>query len=392
MNDSKKVKLVSKNYLFLIAINLFFSVNVYLLFVITPEFAMTVLHASSAQAGLAASSYMAGALLTRLVAARLLSRFGYKRTLVWGGIANTIMCSLYLFVGNIPLLIGVRFLNGIAYALVTTAAATILSYTVPAERRGEGIGYFALCQSLSNAIGPFLAIALSGNGNYNLIFVVCVLISAFSVVPAALLSIKAYHFEADQHADKSGGNKVSNFLDAGSFRVSLTILLAQVCFAALSSFMVIFTKNRGLAAASGYFFLIYAAAAMISRPGAGRLSDSKGEKSILYPGIVLNAVGFLFFALSKSSSMLFAAAVLIGLGLGTIQAITQTLVVKIAPPGRLGPANATYYLCIDLGNCIGPIFAGLLIPFTGYGGMFMAIAGVAFFTIFEFWFAYGRKH
>lgn len=390
MKNAGKVRLVSKNYLILIAINLFFSTNVYLLFVITPDFAMNAFHASSAQAGLAASAYMAGALLTRLVAAELLSRFGYKRTLVSAGVLNMMMCALYLFVGSIPLLIVVRFLNGIAYALVSTAAATILSYVVPAQRRGEGIGYFALCQTLSNAIGPFLSIALSRNGNYSLIFWICVLISALSVVFAAMLSIKAYNFEGVRSWDTSGF-KISNFIDIGSFRVSLTILLANICFAALSSFMAIFTKNIGLAAASGYFFLIYAAAAMISRPGAGRLSDNKGEKLILYPGIIVNAAGFLLFALSRSSSMLLTSAALIGLGLGTVQSITQTLVVKIAPAGRLGPANATYYLCIDLGNCIGPIIAGLLIPYTGYSGMFVAIAAIAFFTLFEFWFVYGRR-
>ncbi|ADK83274.1 MFS transporter [Sediminispirochaeta smaragdinae] len=390
MKNSGKVKLVSRNYLILIAVNLFFSTNVYLLFVITPEFAMNVFHASSAQAGLAASAYMAGALLTRLVAAKLLSRFGYKRTIVYGCVVNTVMCILYFFVRSIPLLIVVRFLNGIAYALVSTAAATILSHVVPSERRGEGIGYFALCQTLSNAIGPFLSIKLSGGGNYNLIFGMCVLISVFSVIPSALLSVKAYNFTEEQREDMPGF-KISSLLDAGAFRVSLTILLAQICFAALSSFMKIFTENIGLAAASAYFFLIYVLAAMISRPGAGRLSDSKGEKSMLYPGIIVNAVGFLLFALSKSSYMLFTAAIFIGLGLGTIQSITQTLVVKITPSHRLGPANATYYLCIDLGNCIGPILAGLLIPFTGYGGMFMAIAGIAFFTFFEFWFVYGRR-
>lgn len=88
MNNSKKIKLASKTYLILVFINLFFSTNVYLLFVITPEFAMNTFQASSAQAGLAASAYMAGALLSRLVAARLLSRFGYKRTLVYGAVAN----------------------------------------------------------------------------------------------------------------------------------------------------------------------------------------------------------------------------------------------------------------------------------------------------------------
>lgn len=60
---------------------------------------MNVFHASSAQAGLAASAYMAGALLTRLVAAKLLSRFGYKRTIVYGCVVNTVMCILYFLSG-----------------------------------------------------------------------------------------------------------------------------------------------------------------------------------------------------------------------------------------------------------------------------------------------------
>ncbi|WP_082853528.1 MULTISPECIES: MFS transporter [Clostridium] len=129
---------------------------------------------------------------------------------------------------------------------------------------------------------------------------------------------------------------------------------------------------------------------MISRPSAGKLFDTKGENAIIYPGILINAIWLLLFALSASFMML-AAAVLIGLGLGAIQSGTQTLVVKITPSHHLAPDNSTFYLCTDLGNCIGPLLTGALITFLGYRGMYIIVAVIGFLTLLIYWFAYTRK-
>ncbi len=66
-----------------------------------------------------------------------------------------------------------------------------------------------------------------------------------------------------------------------------------------------------------------------------------------------------------------------GVGFGAVQSTGQATAVKITPPHRTGLAMSTFYTFADIGVGIGPLLCGLLIPFAGYRGMYVAVAVVA---------------
>ena len=66
-----------------------------------------------------------------------------------------------------------RLIQGIALGIASTATGTIIAQILPAERRGEGIGYYSLSAILATAIGPFVGILLTQLfEDYRMIFVV----------------------------------------------------------------------------------------------------------------------------------------------------------------------------------------------------------------------------
>ena len=50
---------------------------------------------------------------------------------------------------------------------------TIVASIIPSERRGEGIGYYALSVTLAAAIGPFLGMFINQHADFNMNFILC---------------------------------------------------------------------------------------------------------------------------------------------------------------------------------------------------------------------------
>jgi transporter, major facilitator family protein len=62
---------------------------------------------------------------------------------------------LYFYIPNLLVLDTIRFVNGFAYGVTSTATSTIVATVIPKTRRGEGINYYGLSLSLAAAIGLF---------------------------------------------------------------------------------------------------------------------------------------------------------------------------------------------------------------------------------------------
>lgn len=63
--------------------------------------------------------------------------------------------------------------------------------------------------------------------------------------------------------------------------------------------------------AAGFFFIVYAVVVLASRPTVGRMFDKKGENVIMYPVILMFAIGMFLFSQSYYSVVLLLAAAFI---------------------------------------------------------------------------------
>jgi MFS family permease len=357
--------------------------------IIISEYAMNKFDSSPGEAGLAVSIFIIGALIARLFAGKRIAQIGYKKMLCVGVMACLVMTLLYFEVNSVILLLVVRFFHGAAFGITSSAAATIVADIVPKERSGEGIGYYSLSQTLATAIGPFLGMFLSQHGSYNMIFLACAIASAISLVMAPLLSLRKMEFTEEQMKEMQEF-KLSNFVESRVIPISIICLLIYLCYSSIVSFLSVYAKEIHLVDAASFFFIVYAVVVLISRPAVGRLFDLKGENSIMYPAILIFAIGMFLFSHSYHGYALLLAAVLIGLGLGAIQSSTQAIAVKITPQHRLGLANSTYFMFSDIGMGIGPLLVGFIIPFIGYRGMYTFVAIIAIACLVLYYLVHGR--
>ncbi len=385
-----KQKLWTKEFIISACVNFFVALNFYLLMIITSEYSISKFNSSPNTAGFAASIFIIGALISRVFTGRFIARTGYKNMLFIGVIAGLVMSLAYYGINSIMRLLIIRFFHGVAFGITSTSTATIVSDIIPEERRGEGIGYYSLSQILATAIGPFLGIFLSQLGSYSVIFATCTIASVINLLIVPFLSLRKKEFKHVQQSGMPGG-RISNFVEPKAISISIVCLLIYMCYSNIVSFLAVYAKEINLADAARFFFIVYAVVVLISRPMVGKLIDSKGENTIMYPAIIVFSVGVFVFSHSYYGFMLLLSAVLVGLGFGAIASSTQTIAVKVTPPHRLGLANSTYYMLCDIGMGIGPLAVGFIIPYTGYRGMYTIVSAIALVCILLYYLLHGKK-
>lgn len=389
--NSKKSKLWTKDFVVIFIENFIAALSFYLLMIVMSGYAMSKFDSSPGEAGFSASIFIIGGLIARLFVGRWIGQIGHKKTLCAGMILSLIMTVLYFGVNSIILLLTVRFFHGVGFGITTTATATIVANIIPMGRKGEGISYYGLSQILATAIGPFLGMFISQYGNFSMIFATCVIASAIGLVILLVLSSLHKMDLTKEQSEKMKGFKFNNFFESGVIPISIVCMFIFICYSSVVSFLAVYSQEIHLANAASFFFIVYAAVILVSRPIIGRLFDLKGENAIMYPAILIFTIGMLLFSQTHHGYTLLSAGALIGLGFGAIQSSTQAISVKITPQHRMGLANSTYFAFSDIGMGIGPLIVGLMIPFTGYRGIYMVLAIFAVVCLLLYYLLHGKK-
>ena len=114
----------------------------------------------------------------------------------------------------------------------------------------------------------------------------------------------------------------------------------------------------------------YLAALTISVVIAGRLGDTLGLKPMLMAGLGLFAVASLLCGIATSLWLLIGARVLQGIGAAFLMTLSMALIRQTASEARMGRAMGLLGTVSALGTALGPSLGGLLIPVTGWRGIF----------------------
>ena len=356
--DKAKEALWTKSFVLDTLINFLVFLIYYLLIVIIAVVAKDNLHATASQAGLAVGIYIIGTVVARLLAGRFISILGCRKMLYLGLLIYLISTAMYFYTPNLLMLDSVRFLNGFAYGITSTATSTIIAAIIPTSRRGEGINYYGLSTSLAAAVGPFLGI----------------------------LMLHSVGIESEAHK----GIRISDYIEPRMNSISLVSILVGFAYAGVIGFMAAYTKDLDLIMAGTFFFVVYAVVITITRPLLGIVFDMKGENFVLYPCFVSLALGIFLLSIAHSTWLVLLSAVFVGLGYGTFMSNGQAVTVKIVPVHRIGVATSTYFIALDMGLGFGPYILGAVKEVVGYTSMFHVTVVVALLALVVYYLLYGR--
>lgn len=384
-----KQKLWTKDFIIVSLINFLISLIFYLLVVTIAVYAVDEYNASTSQAGLVTGIFIIGALTGRIMIGRYLDVIGRMTTLYIGLFFFTVTVILYFMNLGITFLLINRLIHGIALGVASTATGVLVTQTIPAKRRGEGIGYYSMSATLATAIGPFIGLSMSQHTGFNMIFTFCLVLGLISLLSAFFLRIPPVEIPAK--TAEASGFKLSNYIEPKAVPIAIVTLGIAFCYSSVLSFISFYAIEIDLVEAAGFFFFIYAIAVLVSRPFSGRLLDLKGANFIMYPAFLLFAAGLLLLGNAQSGVILLISGALIGLGFGNMQSSTQAIAIKLTPTHRMGLATSTFFIFLDAGFGFGPYLLGLLIPITGFSTLYVIMGIMVLAIAVLYYFLHGRK-
>ena len=112
-----KPRLWTRGFILDTLVNFLIYIIYYMLVVIIASEAISSLNATVSEAGLAAGIFVLGTLAARLAAGRSVEIYGRKKMLYGGILFYLVTTCMYFAVDSLPLMYGVRFLNGIGYGI-----------------------------------------------------------------------------------------------------------------------------------------------------------------------------------------------------------------------------------------------------------------------------------
>ncbi|WP_409369011.1 MFS transporter [Lysinibacillus sp. 38-6] len=357
--------------LFLTNISVFFVF--YGLVTTLPLYAIGELHQTDKEAGLLLSGFLLSAIIVRPFSGKLLDVFGKKKLLVIAIVGYFLCTILYLFIHPFGLLLGLRFVQGIFFSIITTAAGSLAADIVPASRKGAGLGYFTMSTNLAVVIGPFIGLLLIQYSSYNVLFIVmsiCVLAGGILAV-----TVNTDDLPKPEHQGKLTF-KFNDLFESKALPVAAIASLVAFSYASVLSFLSVYAQQKNLMAVASLFYAVFAAAMLITRPYTGKLYDTKGPQFVIIPGIISFAIGLILLANVSGPALFLTSAIFVGFGYGAVTTSLQALAVQSTAHTRSGYATATYFTMFDLGIALGSYILGMVAVQVGYASVYFTGAGV----------------
>jgi len=325
----------------------------YILLPTLPVFLTRELHIDEGQTGVILAVYTLAALLIRPFTGYMIDRHGRKLFYIPSILLFAIIFIIYPLAGVFFWMLAVRFMHGMVWGVATTTGSTLIVDIIPAHRRGEGIGLYGLAMTIPMAIGPFLGLQLTHKSNYTLMFVCSGALALGGFLLTLLIRYPAVPLSA---------NKLfswRNLLESSSLPVTFNLLLINISYGGLVSFISLYALKTGIGL-TGVFFIIFAAGITLARLYMGRIFDRHGPKYIAISGIIMLIAGHLVLGLLINQVGFLVAGFVLGLGSGIVFPTFQAMVNNLVLPHRRGAANSTLFSGLDLGIGMGMLFTGLL--------------------------------
>ncbi len=313
----------------------------------------TSLHASKSVVGLVMASFMVASVSIRPFSGFALDKYGRRTIFTTALLINSILFVGYIIASYLGALAVLRVIHGFAWGVITISGSILAADNIPADKRGEGFGYYGLSTTLAMAIGPIIGLLICVHQGYFSMFWATVIISFASYICASMMKYPKLVRTEKLHF------RWGNLFDKNAIGASVNLMIIMSAYGGLLSFVALYGKELGIQNTS-WFFLVFAIGIAASRFALGQVFDKNGPKTILTVCLLLLILGFLYLALLKNSFAYYSSGIILGYGIGAVFPTFQAMINNLATFERRGAANSTLYTALDLGMGAGMVFTGYL--------------------------------
>ncbi|MEW6698220.1 MAG: MFS transporter [Bacillota bacterium] len=383
---NERAPLWTKDFILICLANLLIFTSFYFLLPTLPVFVTDVLKGDESNVGYIIGVLSLTAVLVRPLSGYMLDAAGRKKVVFAALATFCLAMGAYTFVTSLTLLFLLRFLHGLSWGFTTTGAGTVAADVVPPARRGEGLGYYGLSNTLAMAVGPSLGLIILHKTDFSTLF-----ISGFVLAVAALLATLGISYQQDVGPKIKGKLTLNSFFEPRVYSLSVVMFFTALVYGGIVSFIILHGQEIGIAN-PGIYFLIYALTLLVIRPWAGKNFDRNGPGKIMGAGFLAVSLAFILLFMAQGDVLFAASAVAMGLGFGIVHPTAMAMAINRVEPFRRGAANGTIFSAFDLGIGLGSILLGILSKQVGLPYMYLTCSFIMVIPLVLFYLKDAREY
>jgi MFS family permease len=336
---------------------------------VTPFFVTGPLGSDEAALGLVAGSYGVTTLVLRPFVGRLSDRRGRRPLLIGGAALYALVLLGHIVAVNVPILIGLRLLLGVAEALFFVAGYAALADLAPPGRSGEALSYNSLALYLGIAFGPAIGQLLIDRGGFPAAW-------AGGAGLCAIATLLAWRMP--ETASRTGDEEpvAPGLIHRAAVAPGIALFTGVT---AMSGYLLLAGKHAEAMGVDAWSitFLMFGGVVIALRVLFAWLPDRVPHMRLGAASLALCAAGLLIVAAVPTFPALVAGTAAIAGGVAFMTpAFFAATFARVAPRER-GLASGTATTFIDLGFSLGPFVAGLIAAAFGFAIAFAAAAAIA---------------
>jgi MFS family permease len=337
-----------------------------------------------AEIGVLIGIFSVSSLVLRPFVGRALTKIPEKKFMTAGTLLYTFSSAAYLFAPPFWPLLMVRILQGIGFAFFSTASFTLIANISPEARRGQSLGYFYLAINFAFVLAPYFGMVIINLSNFTILFLVCTGLSLGSVLVTAKLEKR----QGDPFPDPSIRNQP--FLSREALPSSIMAFMVNIIWGAVTAFFPLYALDHGVSN-PGLFFGALAITHVLGRTLGGKILDMYAREKIIMPCLIAYIISMSVLTFSTTLTMFITVAVIWGIGNAFLYPTLLAHALDRAGASR-GPAMGTFSAIADLGSGMGSVIMGIVLQFSDYQTMFLALVftGLINLGYFHFFVKKGR--
>ncbi len=330
-----------------------------------PRYAAT-LGASGIWIGAIFSAFALSRVLFLPVFGKISDSHGRRRLILIGLSAYTLLSILYLLANSVLAITALRFLHGIASAMVLPVAIAYINDIAPVGGEGKFIGSFVSSIYLGMSLGPLIG------------GIIVDLFSMNAVFPAmALFSLVALLTSLKYLPDIPAGPVVTSSFRTCIFHASLRgPILYQLMYALANGSFMVFLPLMAIrstvipASQVGMIILVSVLSTPVFQHFFSRFADQFERYHLMAAGVAMMGLSLLLVPEFHGFGPYLVSALIMGIGRGLSLPAMFALVTVAGREIGQGSASGMVNMSLAIGLIIAPLLSGVVMDLSGISVVF----------------------
>lgn len=307
--------------------------------------------------GLIISLFTLTAMISRPFSGKLADRLGRKPVIIFGGVVCLICSLFYPLLTTLYGFFMLRIFHGFSTGFSPTGVSAYVSDVIPADRRGEAMGFIGTAGALGMASGPAIGGGVANQLGLDWMFY----LSSFFAFAAIVITLSVKETLKEKHPVSFALLKIQkkDLFEPLVIAPCLVMVLAAYAYGAVYTLLPDFGKHVGIHN-KGLLFTFLTVASLVVRLIAGRASDKYGRVPVLKITVALIMASMLLIGLADQQWMLIVGISLYGLAQGSTSPTLLAWATDLSHEDHRGRGIASLYISMEMGIGLGAFLSGLV--------------------------------